>query len=435
MNDHTGSDHTGSDFTGAFACVRCGAEAETTSPWTGCAACAAQSVHANILPVYAPPSPEALVPDDGQRGIFRYRRRLPVPDGAVPVSLDEGGTPLIDAGRLAGQVGVGQLWFKDESRNPTWSYKDRLAAVAITVARAHGADTVALATTGNHGAAAAAYAAAAGLRCVVFTLESVPQTMKTLMQSYGAEVFALRTGPQRWALLRQAVEKWGWVPISGFLDPPLGSNPYGVDGYKTIAYEIVADLGTAPDAVPDVVPDAVVVPAAYADGLAGIQRGFADLVAAGVIDREPRLVAVDPFGVYAAALAADPVAPTRVETAASSSFSIATPIATYQGLAALQATEGTGVGVPSDDVVLGAQGRIASSCGLFLETSSAICVPAVERLVGDGALGRESRVVCVATSTGLKDVDAAARRLADVPVIEPTLGSLEGVLDHRAEGP
>ncbi|NED94746.1 pyridoxal-phosphate dependent enzyme [Phytoactinopolyspora alkaliphila] len=415
-----------SDFTGTFACVRCGAQAETTTPWTGCSECAAQGVHANILPVYTAPTPESLAPDTKQPGIFRYRRRLPVPDDAVPVSLHEGGTPLIDAGRLTGQVGVGQLWFKDQTRNPTWSYKDRLAAVAITVARAQGAETVALATTGNHGAAAAAYAAKAGLRCVVFTLESVPQTMKVLMQSYGAEVFALRTGPERWALLRQAVDRWGWVPISGFMDPPLGSNPYGVDGYKTLAYEIAADLGAA--------PDAVVVPAAYADGLAGIQRGFADLAVAGVIDREPRLVAVDPFGAYEAALAADPVAPARVGTAATSSFSIATPIATYQGLAALQATDGIGVGIPDDDEVLTAQGRIASSCGMFLEASSAICLPAVERLVKDGTLGQDSRVVCVATSTGLKDVGAAARRLPDVPVIDPELGSLEHALDHRAEG-
>ncbi len=405
-------------FTDRLACVRCGADASTAAPWEGCGACAERGHPANILPVYDR-APGPLPVAEGQPGIFRHRDLLPIPADATPVSLHEGNTPLVAAPALADEVGVARLWFKDETRNPTWSYKDRLAAVAITEARARGADTVALATTGNHGAAAAAYAAAAGMRCVALTLTSVPQTMKVLMQSYGATVVALDQPTDRWALLRQAVASWGWVPVSGFVDPPIGSNPFGVDGYKSIAYEVVEDLGD--------VPDAVVVPVAYGDGLVGILRGFEDLRALGLTDRVPRMVAAEPFGPYAAALAAGSATPVRTSYGPSVSFSVATPISTQQGLEALRASNGLAAAEPDDEVVMAAQRRIAGSVGLYLEASSSLCLPVVERLRRADELGPDATVVCIATSTGLKDVGASAARLPEVPTIAPRLSELAAV--------
>ncbi|MFA9430743.1 pyridoxal-phosphate dependent enzyme [Egicoccus sp. AB-alg2] len=410
-----------SDYTGRLACVRCGTQVDAVAPWTGCPACARDGVHANVLPTYGAGTTDAAAPDPTQPGIFRYRQRLPLAADVTPVSLAEGNTPLVPTPDLGASLGVGALWFKDETRNPTWSYKDRLAAMAITDARARGAKTVALATTGNHGAATAAYAAAAGLRCVVLTLESVPLTMKVLMQSYGAEVVALRTGPERWQLLRQAVDAWGWVPVSGFLDPPLGSNPFGIDGYKTIAFELHEQLGD--------VPDAVVVPSAYADGLAGVQRGFADLAELGVTSRQPRLIAVDPFGAYAAAMDAETRVLPRVAAGASVSFSIATPTATHQGVAALRASDGAAAGPFDDQATIDAQLRIARRTGLYLEASSATTLLAVEQLVARGELDGDSRVVCLATSTGLKDIATTAQRLPDVPVIDPDLDQLARYLE------
>jgi threonine synthase len=407
-----------SHHTGRFACVRCHADVDGRAPWNGCPRCAVDGIHANVLPTYTPAMADDFAPQNGEPGVFRYRRRLPVAGDVAPVSLQEGGTPLLAAERLQTELDLGALWFKDETRNPTWSYKDRLAAVAVTDAVARGADTVALATTGNHGAATAAYAAAAGLRCVVLTLASVPTTMKVLMQSYGAEVLALQTGPQRWDLLHQAVEAWGWVPISGFLDPPIGSNACGVDGYKTIAFEVVETLGEA--------PDAVVIPTAYADGLVGVHRGFTDLADAGMIAHVPRMIAVDPFGAYAAALDDDGGGHLpRVDAGPTVSFSIGTPIATHQGVAALRESRGFAVGVGDDEAVMAAQRRIGASCGLFLEASSATALVAIERLRGDGRLDETSRVVCVATSSGLKDVQAGAGRLEEVPLIAPNLADLE----------
>jgi threonine synthase len=412
----------------SLACVRCGRrwpEPALELLGSGCPDCAAAGAPANVLTVRdvaaLRTSPAALPLRPGEPGLFRFRDLLPLRAGTAAVSLGEGGTPLVELESLAADVGVGRLLVKDETRNPTWSYKDRLAAVAVTKAVELGVDTVVVCSTGNHGAAVAAYAARAGIRCVVLTLQSVPQAMKTLMGVYGASVAALRTGPQRWALMRELVTERGWMPMSGLADPPVGSPAYGIDGYTTIAYELFEQLGGA-------VPDVVAVPTAYADGLAGIARGFDDLVALGLSSRVPRLLAAEPFGPLRAALdvGADRAGP--VPVGFSSAFSIASPVGTYQGLDALRRSGGAAVAVPDDEQVLLAQQRLGRH-GLYLEASSVITLPALEAWRAEGGVGPGDTVVLIGTSTGLKDVGTTAARLPAVPVIEPTIRSLDSALD------
>src|SRR5512137_2219499 len=218
-------------------CLRCHAVYDDQRLFTGCPRCAQQPVNVNLTVRVPATARGRLTPESfptAPRSLWRFRRLLPLPD-AEPVSLGEGATPLVPLGRLGHRLGVPQLFAKDESQNPTWSYKDRLSSLAVTHAVATGARVITIASTGNHGASTAAYAARAGLPCVIFTLASVPDTMKTLMQSYGAAVVACPTSESRWALMRQSVERLGWYPTGGFVLPPIGSNPYGVDGYKTIA--------------------------------------------------------------------------------------------------------------------------------------------------------------------------------------------------------
>jgi threonine synthase len=372
----------------------------------------------NALPVYELSRlAHGFRPDDTQPGLFKYRELLPLAPATVPVSLGEGGTPLLPICRVAEQLGTGELYWKDESRNPTWSYKDRLAAVGITKAREAGAEVVVVSSTGNHGAAVAAYAAAAGIRCVALTIESVPLTMKVLMQSYGAHVVALKNPSDRWAIMRAAIRVHGWMPMSGFVDPPAGSNPFAVDGYKTMAYELVADLGRA--------PDVVITPVAYGDGIVGLLRGFADLLELGVITRVPRLVAAEVFGPYAGSAAGEPGRASRVTGGPSVAFSIATPVATFQGHQAIAASRGTAIATPHDGDILAAQGMLARLEGIYVEASSAITLTALRGLQARGELGPDDVVVCIGTSTGLKDVSATASTLPAVPVIEPTLAALE----------
>lgn len=410
-------------YLGRTECLGCGREYAEHDALAPCPSCAAEGRHVNALPVYELGRlGSAWSADRTQPGIFAFRDLLPLGADVVPVSLGEGSTPLVPLRRLAERHGIGELWLKDESRNPTWSYKDRLAAVGVTKAVEWAADTVVVSSTGNHGAAVAAYAAAAGLRCVVLTVASVPETMKVLMQSYGARVVALERPTDRWVLMRQAVAEFGWVPLSGFVDPPAGSNPFALDGYKTMAYEIVEDLGSA--------PDVVVTPVAYGDGILGLLRGFADLLALGRIDAMPRLVAAEVFGPYGAALGSG-AETARVASGPSVAFSIATPVSSIQGAHAITASGGSAVAVSDDGEIMRAQAELAASAGVFLEASAVLPIAALGRLRERGLVGPGDRVVCIGTSSGLKDVGAAAGRLPAVPVIEPSMTALVASLAGR----
>lgn len=409
-----------------LACVRC--DRRYPDPAValiggGCPRCADEGVPANILPVLDLAGMDHLPVDATQPGLFRYRAMLPLTADTPAVSLGEGGTPVVDLPALAERSGVRAVFVKDESRNPTWSYKDRLAAVAVSKAVEVGAETVVVASTGNHGAAVAAYAARAGLRCVVLTLASVPETMKTLMQSYGADVVALQRPADRWSLMRELVATRGWMAMSGFANPPAGSNPYGVDGYKTIAYELVEQLSRP--------PDVVVVPVAYGDGLAGIGRGFADLAAIGVIDRVPRLIAAEPFGPLADALASGAPVAGPVPVQPSVAFSTASPFGTQQSLAALRASGGTAFATPDDEEIMATQLQLAREAGVYLEASSVTAAVALGKAAAAGVVGGQDTVVIIGTSTGLKDVGATAARLPDVTVIPPSVDALDDALAAR----
>jgi threonine synthase len=197
-------------------CLRCHGRFDEARPFTGCPRCAAQGVAVNLTVEYdlaplAGVTGATLAPDG--KGLWRFRRLLPA--RSVPsVSLGEGATPLVHLERLGRRLGLPRLYAKDESQNPTWSYKDRLCSMAVTNAVEVGARVITISSTGNHGASTAAYAARAGLPCVIFTLASVPETMKTLMQAYGAAVVACETSESRWAMMRQGIERFGWFPAA-----------------------------------------------------------------------------------------------------------------------------------------------------------------------------------------------------------------------------
>src|SRR5881296_2120280 len=272
-------------------CLRCRAVYREQRLFSGCPGCAQQGVPVNLTVALDLAPLNGLRPEQvstTSRGLWRFADVLPVAGERV-VSLGEGATPLIHLERLGRRLGLRRLYAKDESQNPTWSYKDRLCATAVTHAVATGARVITISSTGNHGASTAAYAARAGLPCVIFTLASVPETMKTLMQAYGAAVVACPTSESRWRLMREGVERLGWYPTGGFQVPPIGSNPYGIEGYKTLAYEVAEDLGWR-------APDLIVVPSAYSDGLFGIWKGMAELNALGLVERVPRMVAAEPYG-------------------------------------------------------------------------------------------------------------------------------------------
>ena len=390
-------------------CPRCGARFQDARPFTGCPRCRAQGFPVNLA-VATDLAALAHLKADGfpatPRGLWRFRVLLPVM-GEHPVTLGEGATPLIHLERLGRRLGLPRLYAKDESQNPTWSYKDRLCAVAVTHAVESGARVVTVASSGNHGASTAAYAARAGLSCVIFALASTPRTMRTLMQAYGAAVVACPTPEARWSLMREGVERLGWYPTGGFQVPPVGSNPYGIEGYKTLACEIAEDLGWR-------APDVVVVPSAYSDGLFGVYKGMAELRGLGLIDRVPKMVAAEPYGPLAAALEGALEVPEPVRGEGSVAFSIASRYGTYQGLRALRDSGGHGVQV-TDEGILEAQRALAREEGVFVEPSSAAALTAVLQLVACKAVDPEQTIVLVLTSSGLKDPAASRAWLPEAP--------------------
>ncbi len=204
------------------------------------------------------------------RSMWRWDAFLPA-SAKDAVSLGEGDTPLLEAPNL----GLGDVWIKDESRNPTWSFKDRLASGALTMAKRFGAKVIASSSSGNAGAAAAAYAAKAGLPCVVFTFVGSAGPLVLQMRAYGAMVVKVTDKADRWRLQSLGVREFGWYPTSPFFGPVVGSNPYGMEGYKTIAYEIAEAFDWNP-------PDWCVLPVCYGDALFGMWKGYEDLFSPGL---------------------------------------------------------------------------------------------------------------------------------------------------------
>ncbi|MFI7440684.1 threonine synthase [Nonomuraea indica] len=301
-------------------------------------------------------------------------------------TLGEGGTPLLE---------VAGVHVKDESRNPTWSHKDRLNRVAVSAAVGAGAPGVVVASSGNHGASAAAYAARAGLPAIVLTSADSPPAVQSFVRAYGARVLTVPAA-ERWPLMRQIVDRLGYHPVSNLTVTHTG-HPFGPEGYKTIAYELFRQLGT--------VPAAVFAPTGYAELLYGVWKGFTELRRLGVATSAPRMYACEPAagGPHARAVAEDRPA-AIVELGPTDAYAIACPVGGHRGVRALRDSGGEAVLV-TDGELREARQDLARQ-GLWVELSSAAGLAAHRRL------GRsfDGPVVCLATSSGFKDLDVGRER-------------------------
>ncbi|KOG66161.1 pyridoxal-5'-phosphate-dependent protein subunit beta [Streptomyces griseoflavus] len=382
-------------------CLRCGLEVRG---FAGCPRCAADGIGANALPPLAELDGLELAGYPG--GPWGWPETLPV--SGPPVTLGEGGTPNIRLRTDPAALGDGrapecgsELWVKYEGGNPTGSHKDRAMAVGVAAAVETGADTVCAASSGNAGAAAAAYAGRAGLRCVVFTTESVPPALAAQIDLLGAEQVRCAGGfPERNAAMARAVAEHGWYPLTSYSSPSPGGNPYANEGYKSVAYELARDFAGRRIG-------AVVAPTSRADLLAGIERGFRELAAAGLVSATPRMIAAEPAGAapFTAALRhADRAAQerTRVESHPTAAFSLGENSPCWQGLDALWRSGGTAVAVAEKEF-LAEQHRLAQQ-GLLLEASSAVAVSVARRMLRE----QPELVVAIGTATGMKGLGPTA---------------------------
>ncbi|WP_173048176.1 pyridoxal-phosphate dependent enzyme [Bosea sp. ANAM02] len=352
-----------------MACLRCSTTFPVHEYEAGCPRCAAERHASNLRLIY----------DRETGGV-----RLPYAQAA---SLGENLTPLVDLRGLADEIGVGRLSAKLEWCNPTGSHKDRMAAQLLAHASRLGFREIAAASSGNGGLAVAAYAALHGLKAEIATTRALPAHYRDAMTAHGATLACFDNSLERWAHVARRVTE-GAFAATNYRVPAIGTNPFGIEGYKTLAAEIAAPG----------MPDVVVVPCARGDLLSGLHLGFAEL---GAI---PRLVGAEPFPRLERVLAgADYRESFSGET---DQFSIAGSTVTWQAFAALQASGGTAIAVP-DATARDAQRRLAAT-GLHAEVSASSALAALRRLAQDGHLAGRHAVI-VLTGSGRNDPDRYSR--------------------------
>lgn len=377
-------------------CTRCGVVRIDIEFREGCANCALEGTPANFT-VVAQSGRKVRgvllgVAERKEVGMWAFAPLIEGTDD-VHVSLGEGSTPLLLCARVGAWAGVPQVYIKNETVNPTWSHKDRYASVAISRLVSSGNSVAAVASTGNLAMSVAAYASRANLRAVVVGTSEMPAPVRAALRTYGAEVVLVRSMVDRYKRLRSGVKREGWFALSNSVSPPVGSEPIGIQGYKTIAYEVWGQLGGK-------APDWVVVPTGYGDCLAGIWCGLKELLAARLIDRLPRLAAAERFGAVESHLAGThgmgPVA-----TQSTRAVSIGTAFATWQSVWAIRESHGVAEGC-SEAEVIEARTVVGANEGLFLEYSSAAALAVVRRLVRRRLISEKARVVIVGTGGGCK---------------------------------
>ncbi|WP_245763549.1 threonine synthase [Paraburkholderia diazotrophica] len=306
--------------------------------------------------------------------------------------LGEGETPLVRLPSLEQRIGIACLSAKCEGANPTGSHKDRMSAFVVHRAKEVGLTTVAAASSGNAGVSLAAYAASAGLDCVIVTTPDMSANWRRAAEMHGAQIIATATSDERWRLVAEKTRSGAWYPVTNYLTPPVGSNPFGVDGYRAIAYELFAQSGANQ-------PTDVVVPTARGDIIWGIAQGYADLRKAGLLTVLPKVHAVEPFPRITCVIAGVDMRETFAGTSAL--VSIGGGTVTFQAMEALKMTGGAAVAV-AETQVREDQMELARA-GLYLELSSVAALSGLKRLLHAGVVSRAANAVIVATSHGYKE--------------------------------
>ncbi len=360
---------------------------------------------------------------DGPRSIWRYHDLLPV-DDSNPVDLGAGFTPLVRADRLASELGLGELWIKDDTANPTGSFKDRVVSVALTKARQLGFKVAACASTGNLANSVAAHAAAAGMDSVVLIPHDLEEAKVIMTAVYGGTLVSVKGNyddvNRLCAELTSEYPSWAFVNVN--------IRTYYAEGSKTLAFEVAEQLGWE-------APDHVIVPVGSGSQLTKVAKGFAELGLVGLAQGGDgvRISGAQAAGCSPVATAfakgSDDVLPVRPSTIARS-LAIGNPADGYYALRAVRRSGGA-VGSVTDDEILEAIGLLARTEGIFAETAGGVTIAVLAKLAATGAVRPDERVVAMVTGHGLKTVEALSGSVAPTATVLPTIDSFEAELDLR----
>ena len=357
----------------------------------------------------------------GPPTIWRYAPLLPArSEGAV--DLGAGWTPLVRADRLAAELGLGELWVKNDTMNPTGSFKDRVTSVALTKARELGFKVAACASTGNLANSVAAHAARAGMRSYVFIPHDLEQQKIVTTAVYGGNLIAIEGNyddvNRLCAELASEQPTWAFVNVN--------VRTYYAEGSKTLAFEVAEQLGWR-------APDHVVVPIASGSQLCKIHKGFKELHQVGLLDSEPsvRVSGAQALGCSPVATAFaeghDFVRPVRPHTIAKS-LAIGNPADGPYALDVVRTTGGS-IGAVTDEEIVAGIRLLARTEGIFAETAGGVTIATLVKLAREGVVRPDERVVAYITGNGLKTLDAVAPECGPTATIKPTLEAFSAAVD------
>ncbi len=352
---------------------------------------------------------------------WRYRALLPVerPEFIQPLAV--GWTPLYRNDFFRDQLGIGAVWIKDDSRNPTASLKDRASSVGVVKALEKGTTAVTAASTGNAASSLSAFTALAGLPTYIFVPEDAPRAKLVQLLLFGAHVIKVRgTYDDAFELCWQAAEKWGWYNRSTAINPYLG------EGKKTAALEICEQLGWQ-------APDYVFVPVGDGCIFQGMWKGFQDAHRLGWIERLPKMIGVQAEGSAALARAwergAETAEPVEASTFADS-ISVGMPRDQVKALRAARESGGAFVRV-SDEEIAAALALLARHAGIMAEPAGATGLAGLRKMAEQGRLRASDTAVVMVTGHGLKDIDGVKRAIhREAIVVEKALEDVEEKIAH-----
>lgn len=401
-------------YQGHFVCSACGKQHAPGESEYACLACGPAGI---LEPAGLSIAGHTQLPVTSSPGIWRYEQLLALSPHAPRPPLLVGATPLLHAARLGKALGLQNLYIKNDTLNPTGSLKDRASAVALARAAEIGAERVAVASTGNAGSSLAGLAASMGVPAAIFVPATAPRAKLVQALMYGAQVFAVQgTYDDAFELCLEACEHFGWYNRN------TAFNPLTIEGKKTVSFEIYEQFGNR-------APDVVFVPTGDGCILSGVARGFRDLQSLGLIERVPRLMAVQAEGSNAIALALQnncAVASIKARSVADS-ITVDLPRNGPMAVRDIRASGGKAV-VVGDDAILSAARELASSTGIFAEPSSAASLAGLHACIEDGSCDRDETIVLLVTGSGLKDIDSASRAAPEPMSVRPSLEDLASLV-------
>ena len=357
----------------------------------------------------------------GPPTIWRYADLLPASDRS-PVNLGAGFTPLVRADRLAAELGLGELWVKNDTLNPTGSFKDRVVSVALTKARELGFKVAACASTGNLATSVAAHSARAGMDSVVFIPADLEVGKVVATAVFGGKLIAVEGNYDD--VNRLCAELAGERPSWAFVN--VNVRTYYAEGSKTLAFEVAEQLGWQ-------APDHVVVPIASGSQLTKVHKGFGELHRVGLLDEEPHVrvsgAQAEGCSPVATAFAAgsDHIRPVKPSTIAKS-LAIGNPADGWYALDVVRRTGGAVAAVSDDEIVEGIQ-LLARTEGIFAETAGGVTIATLAKLAAGGVVRRDERVVVYVTGLGYKTLEAVTPHVAPTATIAPTLEAFNDAVE------